>query len=111
MDYLFYTGWMVFFTLVAVSVGHVITPLADGSGIPQMKAFLGGTDVRRFFTWRVMFAKLFGLWCGQVAGLPVGKEVRGWWSVVVGRSSWFVVRGSWFVVRGWKLVSNLWMVC
>jgi H+/Cl- antiporter ClcA len=76
VDYAAWTVWMVAFTLLALSVSHLVTPLADGSGIPQMKAYLGGSDVHRFFTWRVMLAKLLGLFFAQTAGLPVGKEVR-----------------------------------
>jgi H+/Cl- antiporter ClcA len=105
-SYAAWTAWMVAFTLLALSVSHLVTPLAvcapwpqggagvspvplhvsrvlrvspthvqDGSGIPQMKAYLGGSDVRKFFTWRVMLAKLLGLFFAQAAGLPVGKEV------------------------------------
>jgi H+/Cl- antiporter ClcA len=75
LDFVVWTGWMMVFTLLAVSIGHLVTPFADGSGLPQMKAYLGGTDLKKFFGWRVMFGKLFGLFCGQAAGLPIGKEV------------------------------------
>ena len=76
-DFCIWTGWTMIFTIMAVSVGHLVTPFADGSGLPQMKAYLGGTDLKKFLGWRVMFGKLFGLFCGQAAGLPIGKEVRG----------------------------------
>jgi hypothetical protein len=74
-DFVLWTSWTVVLSLMAVSVGHLVTPFADGSGLPQMKAYLGGTDLKKFFGWRVMFGKLFGLFCGQAAGLPIGKEV------------------------------------
>ncbi len=76
VHFFIWTTWTVCFTLLAVSVGHLITPFADGSGVPQLKAILGGVQLRKFFGWRVMMAKLIGLFAGQAAGLPIGKEVQ-----------------------------------
>ncbi len=71
-----WVGWTVFFTLAAASVGHLISPFADGSGLPQIKSILGGSPLRNFFGWPVMFAKLIGCFFGLAAGLTMGKEVN-----------------------------------
>jgi hypothetical protein len=66
----------MFFTLLAASVGHLISPFADGSGLPQIKSILGGSPLRNFFGWPVMFAKAIGCFFGLAAGLTMGKEAR-----------------------------------
>ncbi len=71
-----WVGWTMFFTLLAGSVGHLISPFADGSGLPQIKSILGGSPLRNFFGWPVMFAKAIGCFFGLAAGLTMGKEVR-----------------------------------
>ena len=62
--------------MIAVSFGHLVSPLAEGSGLPQLKSILGGTPISGYFSWRVLVAKLLGTWTAQVAGLSLGKEVR-----------------------------------
>lgn len=62
--------------MAAASVGHLISPFADGSGLPQIKSILGGSPLRNFFGWPVMFAKAIGCFFGLAAGLTMGKEVR-----------------------------------
>ena len=73
--FLLWVLWTVVFTLLAVSVGHLITPLAEGSGLPQIKSILGGTPITGYFSWRVLAAKLAGTFAAQAAGLSLGKEV------------------------------------
>jgi hypothetical protein len=68
--------WTMGFTVLACSVGHLITPHADGSGVPQLKTVLGGEPLRKFFGWRVLGAKLLGLFASQCGFLPIGKEVE-----------------------------------
>jgi hypothetical protein len=44
---------------------------------------LGGTPISKYFSWRVLIAKLLGLICAQAAGLSLGKEVDAllvWWA-------------------------------
>ena len=74
--YLIWVGWTMFFTMAAASVGHLISPFADGSGLPQIKSILGGSPLRNFFGWPVMVAKAIGCFFGLAAGLTMGKEVR-----------------------------------
>lgn len=72
-----WVGWTTFFTMLAASAGHLISPFADGSGLPQIKSILGGSPLRNFFGWPVMFAKAIGCFFGLAAGLTMGKEVCG----------------------------------
>lgn len=68
--------WAIVFALAASASGHLISPNAEGSGIPQMKSILSGTMMTRYLTVRVLIAKVTGVISALVAGLSVGKEVR-----------------------------------
>lgn len=69
-----WTGWCITGALIAVSVGHLITPYADGSGLPQMKSMLAGTPMPGVLSVKVFLAKWIGLVAAQGGGLSVGKE-------------------------------------
>eukprot|EP01135_Chromosphaera_perkinsii_P001403 Nk52_evm4s167 gene=Nk52_evmTU4s167 len=51
-----------------------ISPMAAGSGIPEMKTILSGVELKGFLRFRTLFAKVFGLIGVLSAGLSVGKE-------------------------------------
>jgi H+/Cl- antiporter ClcA len=72
--YFLWLLWCVAGALVAASVGHLLTPLAEGSGLPQLKSILAGTPLPQYLTPRVGLAKLLGLVAAQGAGLSVGRE-------------------------------------
>ena len=74
--FLLWIVWTTLFAIIAVSFGHLVSPLAEGSGLPQLKSILGGTPISGYFSWRVLVAKLLGTFAAQVAGLSLGKEVR-----------------------------------
>ena len=88
--FLLWIVWTTVFLMIAVSFGHLVSPLAEGSGLPQLKSILGGTPISGYFSWRVLVAKLLGTWTAQVAGLSLGKEVRKY------RAGSLV--GAWFAV-------------
>lgn len=64
--------------LGAVLVGTVlvvyVAPLAAGSGIPNMFAYLNGVDMPLFFTMRVAVVKVVGSVLVVSGGLAIGKE-------------------------------------
>lgn len=62
-----------FFSLIAAAF-CVLEPAAAGSGIPEIKAYLNGINLRRFVRVRVLFAKLLGMCFSCASGLPLGKE-------------------------------------
>jgi len=43
LGFMWWSIWAILFAVIAVSAGHFITPLAVGSGIPEMKSILSGT--------------------------------------------------------------------
>ena len=49
-------------------------PLAGGSGIPEIKAFLNGVNLHKVVQVRVLVAKVLGMCFSCAAGLPLGKE-------------------------------------
>ena len=49
-------------------------PLAGGSGIPEIKAFLNGVNLHKVVQVRVLIAKVLGMCFSCAAGLPLGKE-------------------------------------
>ena len=54
--------------LIATSVGYFISPDADGSGFPEMKAVLSGISIEKYFTFNTFIAKIIGLFAFIVSG-------------------------------------------
>lgn len=65
--------WTIALTLVAAFVVDKV-PLADGSGIPQMRSILAGTSLPQYLSFKVGVAKLVSLICAVAAGLSIGRE-------------------------------------
>lgn len=51
-----------------------IAPGAGGSGIPELKAYLNGTNLPEVFTLKVLIAKVVGIVFAVSGGLICGKE-------------------------------------
>ena len=51
-----------------------VSPVAAGSGIPQIKCFLNGIDLPRVVRIKTFICKVVGVTFSVAAGLPVGKE-------------------------------------
>lgn len=49
-------------------------PAAEGSGIPEVKAYLNGVRVRRFSSFNLFFVKIVGTILSIASSLAVGKE-------------------------------------
>jgi hypothetical protein len=49
-------------------------PIAGGSGIPEVQAFLNGIDLPRVMRVKTLLCKVMGVTFSVAAGLPVGKE-------------------------------------
>jgi H+/Cl- antiporter ClcA len=47
---------------------------AAGSGIPEIKAFLNGVNLKQFVRSRVLLAKLVGMCFSVASGIPTGKK-------------------------------------
>ena len=48
--------------------------LSVGSGIPHIKAYLNGIKIKGLLSLRTVAAKILGVVCSVLGGLPVGKE-------------------------------------
>lgn len=72
----------VFFTFLAISLLYSfiagllcwIEPKAVGSGIPEIKAYLNGINLREYVRIRVLVTKVIGMCFSCASGLPLGKE-------------------------------------
>jgi chloride channel 7 len=63
----------LFFTLIAGGLCWK-EPAAAGSGIPEIKAFLNGVDIKGIARFPVLVHKVLGMCFACAAGLPLGKE-------------------------------------
>jgi chloride channel 7 len=63
----------LFFTLIAGGLCWK-EPAAAGSGIPEIKAFLNGVDIKGIARFPVLVHKVLGMCFSVAAGLPLGKE-------------------------------------
>ena len=62
------------FVSVAVGLVVCVSPVAGGSGIPEVKAYLQGVKVPRMLRFDALLAKSVGVLCAVASGLVVGKE-------------------------------------
>jgi chloride channel 7 len=63
----------LFFVLIASGLCWFY-PAAAGSGIPEIKAFLNGVNLRGVVQFRVLVTKVIGMCFSVASGLPLGKE-------------------------------------
>lgn len=70
----FYTGYNMCLVLLSTALCVVFSPMAVGSGIPEVKAYLNGVRVGEFAGMRLYFIKLLGTVLGVSSGLVVGPE-------------------------------------
>ncbi|KAG8468409.1 hypothetical protein KFE25_013492 [Diacronema lutheri] len=64
----------IFWGVVAIWVTARISPLAAGSGIPELKSILSGNVLYKYLSKRTLVAKVLGLTAALATGLPLGKE-------------------------------------
>jgi hypothetical protein len=68
------------FIFISIFLGSIagycvwLEPLAGGSGIPEIKAFLNGVNLHKVVQIRVLLAKVVGMCFSCASGLPLGKE-------------------------------------
>jgi chloride channel 7 len=68
-----YQFFCLFFALIAGGLCWR-EPMAAGSGIPEIKAFLNGVNLNNVVRMPVLVAKVIGMCFSCSAGLPLGKE-------------------------------------
>lgn len=66
-----------FMSLFFASISYLACywePSAIGSGVPEIKAFLNGVDLKHFVKPSLVLAKLVGMCFSVASGLPTGKK-------------------------------------
>lgn len=72
-----YILWTLFTTMLAVFAVFTtarISPLAAGSGIPQMRSMLGGFSIPGYLSLPTLVSKVLGLLLALGGGMVIGKE-------------------------------------
>lgn len=58
---------------IAAALVLFLSPVAAGSGIPQVKCFLNGVQIPGIVRLKTLIAKSFGVACAVGGGLAAGK--------------------------------------
>eukprot|EP00930_Biecheleria_cincta_P071328 TRINITY_DN58845_c0_g1_i1.p1 TRINITY_DN58845_c0_g1~~TRINITY_DN58845_c0_g1_i1.p1 ORF type:complete len:900 (-),score=127.65 TRINITY_DN58845_c0_g1_i1:49-2748(-) len=74
LQYLAFVGPCLVLAGIAGILVCFVEPLAAGSGIPEVKCYLNGVDLKNVVNFRTYLAKAPGVMCSVSAGLPCGKE-------------------------------------
>ncbi len=72
--YSFYMGYNLCLVVLSTMLCITLSPMAVGSGLPEVKAYLNGVRVGKFSGFRLYFVKLLGTILGVASGLVVGPE-------------------------------------
>lgn len=74
LQFLIWISYCLFFVVIAACVGRFISKDAEGSGIPEIKAIIGGTEIFRYLSKLTLCGKVVGLIAANTAGLSIGRE-------------------------------------
>jgi len=68
----FYISGFVFAS-ITTSLGALVNPAVDGSGVPELKSIMSGANTYRYLDSNVFFAKFIGMCTAYGAGMQVGR--------------------------------------
>lgn len=71
---LLWLSYSLFFAAIAASCRSWLSSHSEGSGIPEMKAILSGTQIPGYLSLRTLVAKSIGLISAYASGLSIGRE-------------------------------------
>jgi H+/Cl- antiporter ClcA len=72
-----YLVWLAISATLALASTLLVNygePVAAGSGIPEVKGYLNGSNYMRFLSLKTAIIKVFGIICSVSAGFVIGKE-------------------------------------
>lgn len=69
-----FSGMAVAYVAIAAFLVVFVAPGAGGSGIPELKSYLNGTNLQNVFTLKALIAKVIGIVFAVAGGLVCGKE-------------------------------------
>jgi chloride channel 2 len=73
-NYFYWMAASLFFAGCAQACIQYISPLAQGSGIPQMKAIMAGVNLPNMLSFKTYVSKVLGMVCMLSSGMSLGKE-------------------------------------
>ena len=73
-SYAAFAGISIIFVFISTSLVAFYEPVAGGSGIPELKGFLNGTNYLRLLKVKTLVAKILGVLFSVSGGLIIGKE-------------------------------------
>tara|TARA_B110000967_G_C18346691_1_gene299262 strand:+ start:109 stop:495 length:387 start_codon:yes stop_codon:yes gene_type:complete len=74
LTFLSWTLFTVGMMNLSLLVTRQISPVAAGSGIPQMKTQLTGSGIKGYLSFRTCVAKILGLTTAVGSGMYIGQE-------------------------------------
>jgi chloride channel 7 len=74
LSFMLYAAFNCGLVLIAAILVVFFAPVASGSGIPDVKAYLNGVDVPGVLLARTLMVKMIGCICSVAGSLAVGKE-------------------------------------
>ncbi|PAV84178.1 hypothetical protein WR25_17177 [Diploscapter pachys] len=74
VPYLVWTLIPVSMIVISAGVARYFAPQAIGSGIPEMKAIIGGVLLKGYLSIKTLIVKMIGICLTIGSGLPYGKE-------------------------------------
>ena len=74
LAYAVFASFSVGFVLIATFLVAIVEPAAGGSGIPEIKGYLNGTNYKRLLYLKTLIVKCIGVLFSVSGGLTVGKE-------------------------------------
>lgn len=66
-------SYSLVFGFIAAACGRFISIDAEGSGVPEMKAILGGVNICRYLSFQTLSAKVVGIIAASAAGMSISK--------------------------------------
>lgn len=70
--YILFIGSGVIFGLISASMGVLVSPGSDGSGIPELKIVLAGMNLYQFYDFNTFIGKTCALVFGIIGGYEIG---------------------------------------
>lgn len=74
LGYLLWVSSAVVMIVLALWWTKMVQPIAAGSGLPQIKSILSGSDIKDYLCCRTFFSKVGGLIAASSSGLSIGSE-------------------------------------
>jgi len=72
--FLVWCSFSIGLMLISLYITRIVSPVAAGSGIPQLKTILTGSRISGYLSFRTLVAKIIGLVIAVGSGMYIGQE-------------------------------------